>query len=81
MNVRIHNIKAVGILLVLGNVLFRDLEGFNAFLVCLLYDLVITPKRDFLWSREDIDRFWTIDGNYEGTELYLYIKHDGEEKR
>ncbi len=46
-----------------------------------LYDLVITPKRDFLWSREDIDRFWTIDGNYEGTELYLYIKHEGDVKK
>ena len=45
MNVRIHNVEAVGILLVLGNVLFRDLEGFNAFLVCLLYDLVINVSK------------------------------------
>lgn len=44
-------------------------------LVKELYELVITPKETLLFGRDNVDRFWTLGGNYDGTELSLYIKH------
>ena len=53
-----------------------DVSRTHYWLVKDLYDLVITPKREVLWKNDDVDRFWTIGGNYEGTELCLNIKHE-----
>lgn len=44
-------------------------------LVKRLYDFVITPSEEALWSDDDVDKRWTIGGNYEGSEVSLHIKH------
>lgn len=44
-------------------------------LVKNLYNLLITPDEEILWSEEDVHYYDSIDGNYEGTELKLDIEH------
>ena len=44
-------------------------------LVKRIYDLVITPKEEVLWSDDDVHYYDTMGGNYEGTHILLDIVH------
>ena len=40
-----------------------------------IYDLIITPKEELLWSDSDVYHYDSIEGNYGGTHIELEIIH------
>jgi len=46
------------------------------YIIRYLYDLIITPKEDLLWSGENVNHSDSIGGNYEGTHIRLVIKNE-----
>lgn len=40
-----------------------------------IYELIITPKEEWLWSDEDVHYYDSIEGNYGGTHIALDIVH------
>ena len=45
------------------------------YLVKDLYDLIITPKEELLWSGRDVHYSDILSGNYDGTVLFLDIRN------
>ena len=45
------------------------------YLVKDLYDLIITPKEELLWSGRDVQYSDILSGNYDGTVLFLDIRN------
>lgn len=40
-----------------------------------IYELIVPPMEELLWSDEDVHHYDTIGGNYEGTHITLDIVH------
>lgn len=60
---------------VLEHLVTNGFRVVHYWLVKDLYDLLITPKEDVLWSDENVHYQNTISGNYDGTVLRLDIVH------
>lgn len=46
------------------------------YVIKYLYDLIIAPKEELLWSKDDVNYFDSIGGNYEGTNIRLIVLHE-----
>lgn len=43
------------------------------YVIKYLYNLIVTPKEQLLWSGENVNYHDSIGGNYEGTSIQLFI--------
>lgn len=52
------------------------------YVIKYLYDLIITPKEQLLWSGENVNYLESIGGNYEGTyiQLIIFNEYDAKDK-
>lgn len=60
---------------VMENLVVGGIRVAHYWLVKYLYDLIITPRENALWSDKDVHYYDTISGNYDGTFLLLDIVH------